>query len=141
MQENLRYLSSQIINVQEEERKRISRELHDVIAQTLTGINVRLATLKKERGLNARGFDRNITRTQQLVEKSGLDFVVRRVEKLGNDLVLWNRKIDPLPVHQDVHKVNDLQMDMPVRAVVAFWIFDEVTVEIIVLLLRILSLY
>jgi len=49
MQEQLRQLSRQVLRAQEEERKRISRELHDVIAQTLTGINLRLATLKKER--------------------------------------------------------------------------------------------
>ena len=48
MQEQLRLLSRQLLLAQEEERKRISRELHDVIAQTLTGINVRLAALKKE---------------------------------------------------------------------------------------------
>ena len=70
MQEQLRQLSRQILQAQEEERKRISRELHDVIAQTLTGINIRLATLKKTAGLNPKDFDRNITRTQQLVEKS-----------------------------------------------------------------------
>ena len=52
MQEQLRHLSRQVLQAQEEERKRISRELHDVIAQTLTGINVRLATLKKEAGRN-----------------------------------------------------------------------------------------
>ncbi|MEJ0090025.1 MAG: histidine kinase [Limisphaerales bacterium] len=45
---SLRQLSRQVLHAQEEERKRISRELHDVIAQTLTGINLRLATLKKE---------------------------------------------------------------------------------------------
>ena len=39
MQEQLRQLSRQVLHAQEEERKRISRELHDVIAQTLTGIN------------------------------------------------------------------------------------------------------
>jgi signal transduction histidine kinase len=70
MQEQLRQLSRQILSAQEEERKRISRELHDVIAQTLTGINVRLAALKKEAGLNTKDFERNIVRTQRLVEKS-----------------------------------------------------------------------
>jgi signal transduction histidine kinase len=70
LQEQLRRLSRQILSAQEEERKKISRELHDVIAQTLTGINLRLATLKKEAGLNTNGLERNIARTQRLVEKS-----------------------------------------------------------------------
>jgi signal transduction histidine kinase len=70
LQEQLRRLSRQILSTQEDERKKISRELHDVIAQTLTGINIRLATLKKEAALNTKGLDRNIALTQQLVEKS-----------------------------------------------------------------------
>jgi signal transduction histidine kinase len=70
LQEHLRHLSRQILSAQEDERKRISRELHDVIAQTLTGINIRLATLKKEALLSTKGLDRNIARTQRLVEKS-----------------------------------------------------------------------
>jgi signal transduction histidine kinase len=70
LQEQLRQLSRQILLTQEEERKEISRELHDVIAQTLTGINVRLAALKKDAALNIKGLDRNIDRTQRLVAKS-----------------------------------------------------------------------
>jgi signal transduction histidine kinase len=70
LQEQLRRLSRQILSAQEEERKQISRELHDVIAQTLTGINVRLAALKKEAAVNTKGLDRNIARTQRMVEKS-----------------------------------------------------------------------
>jgi signal transduction histidine kinase len=70
MQEQLRLLSRQLLSAQEEERKKISRELHDVIAQTLTSINVRLANLKKEAMSNTKGLDRSIARTQQLVERS-----------------------------------------------------------------------
>ncbi len=70
LQEQLRQLSRQILSAQEDERKKISRELHDVIAQTLTGINVRLAALKKEAAINTKGLDRNIAHTQRLVEKS-----------------------------------------------------------------------
>src|SRR6185437_3979835 len=70
MQEQLRHLARQILLTQEEERKQISRELHDEIAQTLAGINVYLAALKAEATGNANGLGRNIARTQRLVEKS-----------------------------------------------------------------------
>jgi len=70
MQGQLRNLSRQLLQAQEEERKQISRELHDQIAQTLTGINVHLANLKNEAMVNSRGLEKKISRTQQLVEKS-----------------------------------------------------------------------
>jgi signal transduction histidine kinase len=70
MQQQLRFLSRQLLLAQEEERKKISRELHDVIAQTLTTINVRLGALKREASLNTRGLERSIARTQRLVEES-----------------------------------------------------------------------
>jgi signal transduction histidine kinase len=81
LQHQLRRLSRQVLSAQEEERKEISRELHDVIAQTLTGINVRLAALKKEASVNTKGLDRNIARTQRLVEKS-VDIVHRFAREL-----------------------------------------------------------
>lgn len=70
LKEQLRGLSRQILHAQEEERKKISRELHDVIAQALMGINVRLATLKTSAGINSKGLDRNIAITQKMVTKS-----------------------------------------------------------------------
>lgn len=70
LKEELRELSRQMLSAQEEERKKISRELHDVIAQSLMGINVRLATLKREAGLSTRELDRHITLTQKLVTRS-----------------------------------------------------------------------
>ncbi len=70
MQDELRHLSRQLLSVQEEERRKISRELHDVIAQTLTGINLRLASLKSESLTNTSELQKKITSTQQLVEES-----------------------------------------------------------------------
>ena len=70
MQEQLRHLSRQLLLTQEEERKRISRELHDEIVQTLVGINVHLASLTVKSGSNIKDFKKNIVRTQRLVEKS-----------------------------------------------------------------------
>jgi PAS domain S-box-containing protein len=81
LQDQLRQLSRQILSAQEDERKNISRELHDVIAQTLTGINVRLAALAKEAATNTKGLDRNIARTQRMVEQS-VDIVHRFAREL-----------------------------------------------------------
>ena len=67
----MRLLSRQLLSAQEEERKKISRELHDVIGQTLTGINVRLASLEKSgHDRSTKTLERKIARTQALVQHS-----------------------------------------------------------------------
>ncbi len=81
MQEQMRLLSRRVLLTQEEERKRISRELHDVVAQMLSGINTRLASLKKDAAANAKGMSRKISNTQRLVEKS-VDIVHRFAREL-----------------------------------------------------------
>lgn len=81
MQEELRELSHQLLTAQEEERRKISRELHDVIAQTLTSINVRLAALKVESTTNTQELHEKIAITQRLVEKS-VDIVHRFAREL-----------------------------------------------------------
>ena len=70
MQEELRLLSRELLSIQEEERRRISRELHDVIAQTLTGINVQLSMLKADSGASTRELQQKISNTQSMVQKS-----------------------------------------------------------------------
>ena len=76
MQEQLRHLSRQLLLTQEEERKRISRELHDEIVQTLVGINVHLASLTVTSRINTKDLRKKIAQTQRLVEKS-VDIVHR----------------------------------------------------------------
>ena len=71
MQRKLRQLTHQIIMAQEEERKEISRELHDEVVQTLVGINVQLSALGKGAANSLNTLRNKIARTQRLVEHSG----------------------------------------------------------------------
>ncbi|HVS52570.1 MAG TPA: PAS domain S-box protein [Opitutaceae bacterium] len=69
MEENLRRLSSQVITAQEEERKHISRELHDEIAQVLTAANVSIALLREPAARNE-DFRKKVEDAQRLIEES-----------------------------------------------------------------------
>lgn len=82
LREQLQGLSRRIIATQEDERRTMSKELHDGIAQTLIGINIRLINLKKMAGLNAKALLKEISLTQRLVTKS-TDLVHRFVLDLG----------------------------------------------------------
>jgi len=70
LQKHLRHLAHQILTSQEVARTKTSHELHDEIAQTLLGINVRLLLLKKEATANAADLKKEIASTQRLVEHS-----------------------------------------------------------------------
>jgi signal transduction histidine kinase len=70
LQEQMRSLSRQLLSAHEDERRRISRELHDVVAQTLTAINLRLSTFAIETAGASRSLQRNILKTQRMVEHS-----------------------------------------------------------------------
>lgn len=69
-QTELRGMSHKILHAQEDERKRISRELHDVIAQTLVGINVHVAALAQETTAEHGSLRQRVADTHQLVERS-----------------------------------------------------------------------
>jgi two-component system sensor histidine kinase DegS len=70
MQRKLRQLTRQIISAQEEERKQISRELHDGVVQTLIGINVELSALGEGASVGRHVLKAKIARTQRLVASS-----------------------------------------------------------------------
>ena len=70
MEEELRQLSRTLITSHEEERRRISRELHDALGQSLTAVNVGLASMKTAAAVDSKGFRGSVSRTQRLVQKS-----------------------------------------------------------------------
>ncbi|MEO5959435.1 MAG: sensor histidine kinase, partial [Opitutaceae bacterium] len=53
-----------------EERREISRELHDEVVQTLVGVNVELAALAKAASIGIKDLKAKIAHTQRLVKKS-----------------------------------------------------------------------
>jgi len=79
LQGGLRELTHQLLASQEEDRKKISLELQNEIAQTLLGINVRLISLKREAKINTKGLKNEIASTQRLVAKSARS--VRRASR------------------------------------------------------------
>lgn len=70
MQKKLRQMARQILTAQEDERRHISRELHDDVVQALVGINVELATLGQSVALSPRAFKAKLAHARRLVEKS-----------------------------------------------------------------------
>ncbi len=81
MQENLRHLSNQILHVQEQERKRISRELHDEVGQALTAINTNLAMLQRNGAVETNLLKQKIADTQGLLGQT-MDTVHRFAREL-----------------------------------------------------------
>ena len=70
MQGQLRRLTHQVMQAQEDERKRIGIELHDDITQTLVGINLDLEALAREPAGDSRKLKARIVRAQRAVEKA-----------------------------------------------------------------------
>jgi signal transduction histidine kinase len=70
MQRKLRQLTRQVIAAHEEERKQISRELHDEVVQTLVGISVQLVALGKGASDGLEALKGKIALTQKLVANS-----------------------------------------------------------------------
>jgi two-component system sensor histidine kinase DegS len=69
-EQKMRRLARQVLSAQEDERRVISRELHDEVVQTLVGINVELAALGKGVSTGVRSMKAKIAHTQKLVGRS-----------------------------------------------------------------------
>lgn len=81
LQKSLRQMSHQILRVQEDQRKELSRELHDRICQLLIGIRVHLTVFTRSAALDPKGIQRRLVPLRRLVESS-----VRTVRQFSRDL-------------------------------------------------------
>jgi PAS domain S-box-containing protein len=78
-EENLRFLSNQLITAQEDERKRISSELHDEFGQSLVGLKYQLSHLPKQLKKDPSQGDIEIRQALKLID--GLSENIRRISR------------------------------------------------------------
>ncbi len=82
-EKQLRYLSSQLLTAQETERKRISRELHDELGQSMTVMKLRLAFIEK-----------NLSEHQAIL-KQECDYGIRYIDQVIENIRRLSRDLSP----------------------------------------------
>ncbi|HKW97367.1 MAG TPA: ATP-binding protein [Bryobacteraceae bacterium] len=66
----LRLLSHRLVKAQEEERRSLSRELHDEVGQILTALRMEVGSLEQLRTENGQAFQEHVEDAKQLAEQS-----------------------------------------------------------------------
>jgi signal transduction histidine kinase len=69
-EQEMRRLSQQLVHAQEDERRSISRELHDEVGQMLTGLRMELKAISKLYGASPSEFQARIEQGRRVVEQT-----------------------------------------------------------------------
>lgn len=80
-QADLRRLSEELMRSIEQERTRISREIHDQLGQLLTAIKMELRTIERAAGRDPVKVDERLDETFQLVDQT-----IRTIRRIASDL-------------------------------------------------------
>jgi two-component system, NarL family, sensor histidine kinase DegS len=83
---DLRDLSRRVLHVQEEERKRISRELHDEVGQALTAIRIDLEVLLRGAAADVKTVDAKTLRGKAADMRRLLDQTMETVHRFAREL-------------------------------------------------------
>ena len=112
----MRHLSQQLVATQEEERKKLSRELHDHVGQLLTALRMELGRIDRQRGAGDSGVRTGLAECRELV-----DNLVRVVRDLA--LGLRPSMLDDLGLQpalewlvRDVSRRSSMDVDLTVTA-------------------------
>jgi signal transduction histidine kinase len=68
-EEELRRLSNQLVRTQEEERKHLSRELHDELGQMLTGLRMEIGRAERAQAVGSPAFVQTIAESKGLIDR------------------------------------------------------------------------
>ncbi len=81
-EKRLRFLSSQLITAQEQERKRVASELHDGLGSALSGIKFKVETILHQRGENKlKAIEKQLESVVPMIQE-----VIREVRRIQTDL-------------------------------------------------------
>jgi signal transduction histidine kinase len=69
-EKSLRQLSLRLLQTQDDERRRIGRDLHDSVGQYLVGLKMKVDSLKSSRERGQRDDDSELTECSQLIEEA-----------------------------------------------------------------------
>jgi len=92
-QEQLRTLTAGLVEAQEEERRRVSQELHDDISQRLTALAIQLEVLQQARGISSEELHGKLGELQKQMEVLSED--LRRTARNLHPVTLTHLGLEP----------------------------------------------
>ena len=137
---HLQHLSSQLLAIQEQERTRISRELHDELGQALTLLKLRVRYIEKELPR-----DRTVLREECENVLTYIDQTIENVRRISHDLspmiledcglsAAINQMVKKFTTHHNIESsldIGDIDHLLPQKArIIVYRIFQEILTNV-----------